>query len=85
VIGLGDTPNLDFEDTSGYELYLARLANAGSGQPVKMVEGYQFLCVNPAPEATYSAAAGTAQAYQAFTADDVKAAVNQILGSSICP
>ncbi len=84
VIGLGDVPNLDLVDTQGYESYLAQLANAGVGQPVKMAQDYQYVCQVPAPVATYSEASGNAQAYQAFSSEDVRAAVSQIL-SGICP
>jgi hypothetical protein len=86
VIGLGDTPNLDYPpDTLGYEAYLAGLANAGTGQPVKMYEGAKLECFYSTPGvATYSETSGTAKAYQATNAADVKSAVSEIL-SSICP
>jgi hypothetical protein len=84
VIGLGDVVNLDTTDTQGYERYLEQLANAGRGQPVKMAQYYESVCPTPAPVATYSETSGNAQAYQAFTVEDVRTAVTQIL-SGICP
>jgi hypothetical protein len=85
VIGLGDTPNLDYADKNGYEAYLAALANAGAGLPVKMYDGIKFQCFPVTPgTATYSETSGTAKAYQATDAISVKSAVSEIL-SSICP
>jgi len=84
VIGLGDTPNLDYLTTDGYENYLKQLANSGVGQPVKLGESYPYLCPAAPTVATYSQDSGTAVAHQAMTSTDVKLAVTQIL-SSICP
>lgn len=84
IIGLGDVTNLDTVDTQGYEGYLAQLANAGRGQPVKMAQYYESVCPAPTPVATYSEASGNAQAFQAFNVEDVRTAVTQIL-AGICP
>ena len=84
VIGLGDTPNLDYLTTDGYESYLAQLANAGVGQPVLAAEAFPLFCPAQPPQASYSAASGQAKAHQAFSSADIKTAVSQIL-SSICP
>lgn len=91
VIGLGDAPDLDhsyseYETPDSYERYLAQLANAGSGQPVRQLLEYPSnSCAldGVRPVAAFSDSSGTGSAYQAKSAADIALAVRAILGS-IC-
>lgn len=85
VIGLGNTENLDAgQDQDGYATYLAQLANAGAGKPVKMSEAFEEDCSDKGVAATYSEQSGDAHAYRAESASDIKSALSEIL-HGICP
>jgi hypothetical protein len=85
VIGLGNTGTLNNGgDENGYATYLAQLANAGAGKPVKKSPAFDDGCSDDDAKATYGESSGDAQAYRAESAADVKSAVTAIL-QKICP
>ncbi|RYZ08679.1 MAG: hypothetical protein EOO73_07445 [Myxococcales bacterium] len=85
VIGLGDAGGLNLGgDDDGYGTYLAQLANAGAGKPVKKSPAFEDSCSDEDAKATYAETVGDAQAHRAESAADVKSAVSAIL-QKICP
>ncbi|MDF3068842.1 MAG: hypothetical protein K0R38_4443 [Polyangiaceae bacterium] len=85
VVGLGNTDALNNGgDEDGYGTYLAQLANAGAGKPVKKSRAFEDGCSDESATATYGESSGDAQAYRAESAAEVKAAVAAIL-QKICP
>jgi hypothetical protein len=75
---------LDAADDDGYATYLAQLANAGAGKPVKMSAAYDEDCGDDDATATYAESSGDAQAYRAESVADLKTALAAVL-QQVCP
>ncbi len=86
VIGVGNTDNLSTaSDKHGYETYVAQLANAGAGKPVKKSAVFDAECSGKPATAVYSTGAnGDAHAHHTERVGEIDAAIVDIL-KSICP
>ncbi|HYQ02999.1 MAG TPA: hypothetical protein VER96_30210 [Polyangiaceae bacterium] len=85
VIGTDGTDRLNAPgDDQGYETYLAQLANAGVGKPVKRSAVFETQCRDKPTTATYSDRNGDARAYRTQGSGSIDAGIIEIL-KSICP